>query len=290
MRQLLIFKSFLALFVILSSGFSALSQNYVPTRDDVNSFLKTRTMVVLDNNPMSMYNTWIKEAVEQNWTVTEFDFIVFSDFDKYKNDPSFSFLMTTDVYFDRDKSKARYKFLNLLLGGSAGKIGDMPDLCPVPLAYLNADEDNYLYKLDVFVRFIQNHLSLLQREPKLQSSNVFKYYNDNLTSGVKDKVLYVLQHELAPEVNSKEKIAKFYPGRVEIVSREQMDQAIREKDQNVIFLHKVGPEGTRLNARCYKVLIGAGDANFYFFDHHMIKMPKSPDGMLAGDFNRLARK
>ncbi|MGF1583882.1 MAG: hypothetical protein ACFCUM_01075 [Bacteroidales bacterium] len=287
--RLLVLKNILVLIILSGTWTTALCQNYVPSRDDVSAFLNTKTMVVLDNNPMSMYNSWIKEAVEQNWTVTEYEFIPFSDFDKYMNDPSLSFLMTTDVFFDRDKSKARYKFLNLLLGGSARKIGDMPDLCPVPLAYLNADEDNYLYKLGVFVRFIQNHISLLQKDPKLYSSNVFKYYNDNLTSGVKDKVLYVLQHELTSEVDTKEKIENYYPGRVEIVTREQMDQAISNKDQDVIFLHKVGPEGTRLKARCYKVLIGAGDANFYFFDHHMIKMPKRPDGILATDFKRLAR-
>jgi hypothetical protein len=290
MRRLIIHRLSLAILVSISLSFRVTAQNYVPSRGDVESFLKTKTLVVLESNPMSMYNTWIREAVEQNWTITEYDFILFNEFDNYKNDQGYSFLMTTDVFFERDKLKARYKFLNLLLGGDARKLSDMPDLCPVPLAYLNADEENYNYKLGIFVRFIQNHVQLLMNDPKISSKNVFRHYNDNLLSDVKNKTLYLLKNELAPDVNTKEKIASVYPFKVEIVEKEEIELAIARRDPDVVFLHKVGPEGTRLKARCYKVLIGAADARFYFFDHHMIKAPKKPDGLLMGDFRRMAKK
>jgi len=280
---------FLLLILIPWPSFTALTQNYVPGREEVSAFLKTKTMIVLEDNPMHLYNTWIREAVEQNWEITEYDFITYSEFDKYRNDPSYSFLITTDVTFEKDRLRARYKFLNLLLGGNYRRLNEMPDLCPVPLAYQNADEENYLYKLGIFVRFIQNHVRLLQQDPKISSSNVFKYYNDNLMPGVRNKTLYVPEDELAPEVSTPEKIAVYYPYPVEIVSREQIIRAINDRDENIVFLHKVGPEGTRLKARCYKVLIGSGDANFYFFEHHMINLPGRPDGILARDFRKLAR-
>jgi hypothetical protein len=289
MRQLIINRLFLAILVSLNLSFRVNAQNYVPSSGDVESFLKSKTLVVLETNPMSMYNTWIREAVEQNWTITEYEFISSNEFDNYKNDKGYSFLMTTDVFFERDKLKARYKFLNLILGGDARKLSDMPDLCPVPLAYLNADEDNYTYKLGMFVRFMQNHVQLLMNDTKISSKNVFQYYNDNLLSGVKGKTLYLLKDELAPDVNTTEKIKKVYPYKVEIVTREEIEQAIARADPDIVFLHKVGPEGTRLKARCYKVLIGASDANFYFFDHHVIKAPKKPDGLLLGDFKKMAK-
>ena len=266
------------------------AQNYVPTPDDVRAFLNTKTLVVLDDNPMILFNKWIKEAVEQNWEITEYEFINYNEFENYRKDPSYSFLMTTDLFFERDKHRVRYKFLNLLLGGDYRRLSEMPDLCPVPLAYLNADEDNYIYKLGVFVRFVQNHVNVLLQDPKISSKNVFRYYNDNIRSGLRNKTLYVLQHELAPEVNTREKIARHYPYPVEIVTREQIELAISDRDENIVFLHKVGPEGTRLNARCYKVLVGAGDASFYYFDHHMIKLPKRPDGIMAADFKKLAKR
>jgi hypothetical protein len=56
-----------------------------------------------------------------------------------------------------------------------------------------------------------------------------------------------------------------------------------------VFLHKVGPEGTKMDARCYNVIIGAADANFYYFDYHKIS-DKSPDGFLESDFKSLVKK
>ena len=266
------------------------ARDYVPSPEDVAAFLNTRTMVVLEDNPMHPYNMFIREAIELNWKITEYDFITYSEFDQYRSDPSYSFLITTDVTFDRDKLKARYKFLNLVLGGDYRRLNDMPDLCPVPLAYRNADEDNYLYKLGLFVRFIQNHIKVLQQDPGISSKNVFRYYNDNLMSGVKNKTIYLMKDELATDVNTVEKITRHYPYPVEIVTREVITEAINRRDNDIVILHKVGPEDTRIRARCYKVLIGAGDANFYFFDHHMIKLPRRPDGILARDFKRLAKK
>lgn len=283
-------KRFILAYLLITVILRAEAQNYVPTSQQVEAFFNTKTLVVLDDNPLLLYNILIKEAVQQSWEITEYDFITFSEFEQYKNDPSYSFLITTDVTFDRDKLRARYKFLNLLLGGNYRRLTDMPDLCPVPLAYLNTDEENYGYKLEIFIRFVQNHVRLLRQSPRISSSNVFSYYNDNIRPGVRNKILYLLQHELAPEVNTKEKIARYYPYPVEIVTREQIEQAIKERDDRIVFLHKVGPEGTRLRARCYKILIGAGDANFYYFDHHMIEMPKRPDGIMASDFRRLARR
>jgi hypothetical protein len=51
----------------------------------------------------------------------------------------------------------------------------------------------------------------------------------------------------------------------------------------------VGPEITKFKARCYKILIGAADAKFYYFDYHMVD-DDTPDGFLAKDFKKLAKK
>ena len=106
---------------------------------------------------------------------------------------------------------------------------------------------------------------------------------------IKEKTLYLLEEELAPDVNSTARIKKVYPYKFRIVTKEDITEAIKNRDENVVFLHKVGPEGTKLDARCYKVIIGAADANFYYFDYHKISS-KNPDGMLEQDFKKLAKK
>ena len=89
-----------------------------------------------------------------------------------------------------------------------------------------------------------------------------------------------------PTVGSR--IKKVYPYKFRIVTKEDIEEAIKNRDPDVVFLHKVGPEGTKVNARCYKMVIGAADANFYYFDYHKIS-EKKPDGLLSQDFKKMAK-
>jgi hypothetical protein len=72
------------------------------------------------------------------------------------------------------------------------------------------------------------------------------------------------------------------------VTREEIRQAIIDRNEDIVFLHKVGPEGKKFKARSYKILIGAGDARFYYFDYHMVS-DKNPDGFLISDLKKLAK-
>jgi hypothetical protein len=263
------------------------SQEYLPTREDLEKFFHTKTLVVLDRNPLNTYDGEIQEAMENEWTITEFDFIKFEEFEEMRKNPDYSFLMLVNVTFEKDKLHAVYKFLNLSLGGDYYDMISMPDLVSVPVAYRNVEEDSYNYKLGILVRFIQNHIKLIYEHPELVSSNIFKHYNDN-KGDVKQKNLYLIADELDKSVNSPARISKVYPHKFTMVTREDIKNAIANRDDQVVFLHKVGPEGTRLNARCYKILVGAGDANFYYFDWHMIS-DKKPDSFLVNDFKKIAK-
>ena len=60
------------------------------------------------------------------------------------------------------------------------------------------------------------------------------------------------------------------------------------EDKDAVVLHKVGPEGKKMNARVYKILIGLAEAQFYYFDYHKVNA-KNPDAFLESDFKKLAR-
>jgi hypothetical protein len=264
------------------------AQSYVPSRSDIAAFFNTKTLVVLLDNPLLEYNMVIKEVMQQEWKATNFDFITFKDFEKLRFDPQYSFIYMSMVTFENDKTDARYRFLHLSLGGDYQQMNQMPDLASVPLAYYSVDEDNYIYKLAILVRFIQNHVMLIKEHPEIMSANVFQHYNDNIKD-IKGKTLYVLEEELSPAVNSVPRIKKVYPYNFKIVSKEDITDAIKNKDESVVFLHKVGPEGTKKDARCYNIIIGAADAMFYYFDYHKIS-EKNPDGLLSDDFKKMAKK
>lgn len=273
-----------AMYFVLTS----FSPDYVPTPEEVDHFYQTKTLVVLEDNPIAEYNFVIRAFMQKEWKLTPYDFIKYSEFEEKRMDPQYSFILLNQVRFDKDKSLARYTFLSLVLGGKDQVIGDMPDLCPVPIAYADVDEDSYNYKFQTILRFMQNHVEMIHANSKMIKTNMLKYYNDN-TGDVKNKILYLVKSEMAPECNTEAKVKAVYPYKFKFVTREEVAKAIDESNPDVVFFHKVGPEGTRLVARCYKILIGAADSKFYYFAYHSIS-DKEPDGLLLKDFKKLAKK
>ncbi len=280
-------KRFIVNFVLLAIVGVAFAQEHIPEESDYKHFFNSKTFVVMDDNPMSDYNFMIKSVMPRVWNVTEYEFISHAEFDQKRRDPSYSFIVTSTVTFDKDKTKARYTFISLLMGKDVSSITEMPDLCSIPLSYVRVEDDSYAYKMEGFIRFIQEHVKLVSKNPSMIKPNMFKYYNKNVKS-LNGKKLWLVKEDLTPEVNSIGKIKKIYPYDVEIVTQDQITKAIEDKDPDVVFLHKVGPEGTKYKARCYKIVIGAADSHFYYFDWHMVS-PKKRDGLLEKDFKVMGK-
>jgi hypothetical protein len=281
-------KKLIALILLMIPLLSLQAQReYLPTPEDLTRFYTTKTYVVLSNNPLSDYNFEIEDAMNKYWTITEFEFLPYEDFEKKSLDRNASFLYVAVVNFEKDKSLTRYMFLCLSLGGDRETIDDLKDIANLPLSYHGVDEDHYTYKLGTMVRFLQEHIKLITANPGMVSQNVYQYYNDNMAD-VKGKTLYLVEDELAPEVSTEAKIRKVYPYDVKIVDREEIKELIMNGDPDAVFLHKVGPEGKKMEARVYKILIGAADAKFYYYDYHKASS-KNPDAFLLSDFKRLEK-
>jgi hypothetical protein len=264
-------KRILIVVLFLAAQFSIYAQDHVPEVEDYQNFMKSKTLVLLEKNPMSDFNMAIRKVMENSWTLTDYQFIDDAEFEAYRNNSSYSFLMITKASFARDRTKARYNFLSLLMAERATKVRNMPDLCSLPLAYEQVEDDSYSYKIEAFIRFMENHVQLMLNDPSLISKNPFKYYNKKKKDDLENKVLFLTKEELAKEIDTEAEIRDIYPHKFEIVSREDVAQAIADKREDVVFLHKVGPEKTRIRARVYKMLVGAGDPNFYYFDYEMMK-------------------
>ncbi|MCG8410476.1 MAG: hypothetical protein MI739_04230 [Bacteroidales bacterium] len=276
--------------IICFVAFQVKSQDYLPTEADLNQFLNSKLYVVLETNPIAEYNFKIQEAVKKTWNLTEFEFISYKQFEKMYNDPDKSFLMMTQVVFQKDRTKVRYNFLHIFIGKQdIDDFEDLPDIAAIPLAYTEVDEEYWVYKIESLVRFLQTHILNMKENPKMIKKNIFHYYNDNIKN-IKQKTLYLVKDEIAPNINTAAKIHKIYPYKIQFVTREEIEEAITNRDENVVYLHKVGPQGTRLRARCYKIIVGAKDANFYYFNYHWVEKGKKFDGLLEKDFKRMSKK
>jgi len=282
MKKFTLLFGILFLFVLYAK-----SQDATATPQDIERFLKSKTYVVKDPNIFGAYNHAIQEAMEKNWTITEWEFIDETKFAQLKRSYRYSFIRKTKVTFSKDKSKTAYSFLSLLLGDRSGVMKLMPDICSFPLSYYGVDHDDYLYKLGAIVKFMQNHVKVLQEHPNLVGKNVFKYYLNNLEE-LKGKTLYLLKNEVADNVNTPEKIKKYYSGKVKFVTEDEIKAAILNGNKDVVFLHLVRPESGMEKMRIYKALMGAADGKLYYFDYHKYKKGKMPDAFLASDFKKLS--
>jgi len=280
-------KLYVILFAIIPAINMSAQREYLPTVEDLDAFHNTKTYIVLQDNPISDYNFEIRDAIENYWNITDYEFINFDEFNRKTRFEEASFLFTATVSFEKDKSQTRYTFLCLSLGGNYPSVDQMKDIVNIPLSYYGVDEENYTYKLGTLVNFMQKHVRMITENPGLISQNVLKEYNENMV-GVHDKTLYLVEDELQKSIGSEARIRAVYPHKFKIVTREEIKEAIMNKDEEIVFLHKVGPEGSKLSARVYKILIGAGDSNFYYFDYHKVS-PKKPDALLEFDLKKVGK-
>lgn len=276
------------LFLTLSPDVSAQVKIPTGTIQEVNNFLNTTTYVVLENEILSDYNIAMREAVEDFWTITPFEFIRVSDFHRERHDENKSFLVVNQVYFDRDRSRSLFDFLILTTGGSARTINDMPTLAAAPLAYNGAPASDYDYKMGLIVKFIQNHIITKKENPWLNEDNFADFYLQN-SGSVQDKTFYVLREELEPDIRNRAAFSREYPHNFEFADKEKIRKLIDRSDPEAIILHKVGPIRGERNAQCFKIVLDTKNASVYFYDMHGVNN-RNPDALLKSDLRTLAEK
>jgi hypothetical protein len=267
---------------------SVFAGRYKPTTDDVNTFLKNTTYVVLESNPISSYNLKIKEAMASCWTLTKFEFITSAQFEQMRKDRDKSFLVLVDFKYPDENISISYTHLCAMNGSATSKVTDMPEVISIPVAYSKNGDASYFYKTEAFLRFFQQHILALKANPKMLSSDMLDAYNDNAPK-VKMKELWVVEKDLEKNMHDITKQRKAYPYPIKVVSPEDIEEAIAKKDESVMFIHKVGPEGQHMQERVYKMVFGASDGQLYYFDMHHISGSK-PDGMLESDLKKLSKK
>lgn len=258
-----------------------------PDKDEIKQFDASKTCVVLEDDPFSSYNIYIKEAVKACWKITPYEFISVKDFNVRRLNPAYSFLVITQTNFDMDKSHGLYNFLNLLQGKNVNKLSEMPEICAIPLSFAGVSDMIYSYKLGAIVSFMQKHAQKISEDPSLSLRKYLKDYNQNIP-GIKNRTILVEQDDLTPEISTIAKIKRIYSGNIEIVTDDEIIKAIENKTPGTVILHKVGPMGDRDSGYCFIMLIGTDDSELYYYNLHMVDRA-NPNGLLPADLKRLEK-
>ena len=263
------------------------SQIKTPDAETLKAFRSSKTYIVLEDVMFSDFNSHIKDVAKKHWNITSYEIISLTQFENLCRMSNASFLMVVIGEYTGFVKGASFNMLTLMMGHKSGDVNKMPEILSVPLSYYNpdGDEEEYGYKLGGILEGIQYAVkNILNQKTNITVSTIKDIFN-NHSGEVKTKELWVTKKDLSAAVNTLEKIKNSYSYEVSIVSEEAIQQAVDEKRNNVVFLHKVGNSEIR-NALCFKFIINCSDGKLLYGDYHTVSA-KEPDGFLPKDFDAL---
>lgn len=280
-------KKLLIVTAIMIASLSIQAQNTkFINKSQLVDFFTSTTYVVMDSNPSVGFNIFIKDAMQKYWKVTPYKIISHEEFDQMRKDNKSSFLFLSVENLTKGNTAAFYDFLVLAMGDNSANLSEMPEVVNIPLSYSAVDENEYVNKLGLIIRFIEVHVANMKEASNHVYLRKLNYYNKFIKE-VKNKTLLVEEEDLAEEVNTIDKIKAIYKFDVKIVTSEEIEKAVEEKTPNTVVLHQISPGEEDREGRSYHYILGTDDARMYYFNFFTITEKKQP-GFLAKDFRRLA--
>jgi hypothetical protein len=262
---------------IISLGASA--NPPLASKLQIGLFKNSKTCVVLGTGSIT-YEMYIKDAVQKYWNATEFEFIDQLEFDKRRFDSKYSFLVLMKGVFDKDPGGVSYNYLSLVLGDVAANMTDMPELCSIPIAYSDDNNNDFEYAIPAIVKFIQKHARNLEYNRLFISLKGLKFYNK--ASGFRGKGLLLNKEMLASNADSPEKIKTAYPYYVKLLTTSAIQEELSSNPTNSLFLFHVGPPKNSASGKCFEMIFDT-EGNLYYYNSRKITNDNG-DGFNMKDF------
>jgi len=271
-------------FIVILGFFSlgTFANPRLATKEQIGMFKNSKTCIVLDNVNIT-YNMLIKDAIQKYWKSTEYEFIDQPEFEKRRSNSKYSFLVVMKEVFDKDPAGVSYNFINLVLGGPADDMTNMPELCSIPLSYYNDNNLNYGYAIPAIVKFMQIHVKNLERRHFFISLKGLKFYN--WFENYNDKVLILNQNMMASNANTVEKIKPIYSNKFKILTTSEIEKELSTSPVNTLFNFHVGPTQNTGVGKCFEMIFDV-EGNLYYYKYRMITNVNT-DGFNLKDFSRI---
>lgn len=274
-------KKYFTFFSLIFFCAGVMANAALASKQQIGMFKNSRTCVVFEDG-ISLYNAYIKDAVQKYWKATSYEFIDQKEFEKRRSDPKYSFIVMMDGMYDKDPAGMRYSYINLLLGDASGILTRMPEYCSIPLSFSGDNGTDYEYVVPAIVKFMQIHMKNLENGRFPISFNGLKYYNK---TGFKDKVLLMNKDKMASSVNSPEKIKTVYKYYVRLLTTDEINVELINNPPDALFHFHVGPQKATRTGKCFDMIFDI-DGNLYYFNSRKITND-NPDGFNLKDFNRI---
>ncbi len=256
-------KKILICLMIISSLLSYSQFSKYAGFEDVAALKKTKTYIVLSDSN-DIFNDHIKEAIEKEWTITDYEFIQFNELEKYSNSDKYSFIILSGFYASTGGSlKTHTQFydkkpVTLWVDIQSGVYST--DVVTVQLGGKNFNTfKNWMFfcyagygnigvnssKMTNYIKLINNSIKLVEDKKlkKLLWNEADELYNTN--QALKEKTIVFWENDIPVLTHtgksdkkflSKTNIKEKYSGKFEIVNNNELDERIRSSDNNLLFL------------------------------------------------------
>jgi hypothetical protein len=268
-------------FIFLAFSIISFAQSPLVTQKQIGMYINSTTCIVLENE-LNPYNAFVKDAVQNHWKSTPFEFIDETEFNIRRLDSKYSFLVLMENAFDKDPGGVSYNYISLVLGGNYRDIVQMPELCSVPIQYTNDINTDYEYAIPAIVKFVQLHAKNLEKKRFFIRLYGLKFYN---SSGHKDYELLMNNSKMAPNANTIEKISTVYPYLVRLLSTLEIKETIATNPKRTLFHFHVGPNNENSAGRCFEMIFDV-DGNLRYYNSKKITN-KNLDGFNISDFRQI---
>lgn len=243
----------------------------------------TKVVTAGDN---SMTDLIFRDAVEEYWNISPFEFCSYEEFDRIKTDTNYYFLLRLDK-MHRSENDPAMEFVCFLKGNEKAdnNISAMPELIALPLFPENDNSDRIYSYLPAYMNIIQNYLQ------KIVDGRVYPSKRGVIQTGVFEKsrnakVLF-RKGDLAYQPSMQE-FERMFRGRADEVEQEKIDQALADGTPHTMVSLVVAPSEIYGRAYCYKMIISADTYELLFWKRHRITPRKGP-GFLKADLKQVSK-
>lgn len=282
----MIMKKILILFLaalLIPAGMAAQAQ-ITTKKVKIEDFSEKVTKIVLSGN--MFYDSTLKEAVREHWTISPYEFCSLSDFQKMNTDADYYFLIKVKGQF-RKESEPGIEFLSLLKGGPEASKGldNMLELITFPYAAVESPSGRETVFLPLVLDIIQQHV-LSSIATDIVAYSPLAAYSNNIGK-IRGCKVVMAEEDLSSEAFRMRD--RYLKDPVVVTDMDSADGYVTRHAEDVVVSYTVCPEDPEPGAFCYKMLINVGNGELYYFRKHRITRKTGP-GFLIEDIKRIAEE
>lgn len=265
----------------LTLTITAFGQAQITTRKEKLSDFTTRTMkVVLSGN--HFIDPVIREAVNNTWSLSAFEFCSLEDFNSLKNNEEYYFMLPVNVKY-RPETKPGIMMLTIVKGRATAKtVNDMVNVVSIPVAAADIPSGREAAMIPGLVDIMQGYIA------KSLNGNFsgLRTYVTPLGKSSGRRVV-IAKEDLSETVDSTfcSKMAK---KGLDIVDGEVADSLFLSGDSRTLVSYVVAPAELEKGSVCWRILIDARTHELFYFRKCTLKK-EGEAGFHKGDLKIIAK-